>query len=237
MTHSLLNHTTHLLKATVISAIVALTFISDTAFAESIQSADWRQTIAGGVGVSLAQAPNGDYVTVGIETPNGLDPNYGTTLTLQRYHNNGQPAWSAPMRWTSTPSTLAGVRPYASVIDGIGNTFVLATLGDYNYQVCLLGSPCNLGPIGIFNGYWLIQKYSPDGILLWEHKELKVGVVPVKGVTDAAGDLYIVFDPNSAGRAAITSKLSGVNGATLWTALTPDGAKLGCRNSPIIDPL
>ncbi len=227
MTHSLLNHTTHLLKATVFSAIVALTFISDTAFANSIQSADWRQTITGGMGVSLAQAPNGDYVTVGIETPNGLDPTYGATLTLQRYHNNGQPAWSAPVRWASTPSTLAGVRPYASVIDGTGNIFVLATLGDYNYQFCLLGSPCNSGPIGIFNGYWLIQKYSPDGILLWEHKELKVGVVPVKGVVDASGDLYVAFDPTSAGRTAITSKLSGVNGATLWTALTPDGAKPG----------
>ncbi len=227
MNHSLLNHTTYLLKATVFSAVVTLTFISNTASAEPAQSADWRQTITGGVGVSLAKAPNGDYVTVGIETPNGLDPHYGATLTLQRYHNNGLPAWPAPVRWSSTPSTLAGVRPYAAVIDGTGNTFVLASLGDYNYQLCLLGSPCNPGPIGIFNGYWLIQKYLPDGTLDWVHKELKVGVVPVKGVVDATGDLYVAFDPNSAGRTAITSKLSGVNGATLWTALTPDGAKPG----------
>ena len=227
MTHSFFNYTTHLLKVTVISVIVALTFISNSASAEPVQSADWQQTITGGVGISLAQAPNGDYVTVGIETPNGLDPHYGATLTLQRYHNNGLPAWPAPVRWTSTPSTLAGVRPYAAVIDGTGNTFVLATLGDYNYQFCLLGSPCNSGPIGIFNGYWLIQKYSPDGVLLYQRQQLQVGVVPVKGVADASGDLYIAFDPNSASRTAITSKLSGANGATLWTTLTPDGAKPG----------
>lgn len=224
MTHSRLNYTMSLLKTTVIPAIVALAFISNTASAEPAQSADWRQNIAGGLGVSLAQAQNGDYVVVGIESPSSYDPTYGANLTLQRYHNDGQPAWSAPVRWTTT---LAGVRPSASVVDATGNTFVLATLGDYNYQVCLLTSPCNSGPIGLFSAYWFIQKYSPDGVLLWQRQQLQVGVVPVKGVVDAAGDLYIAFDPNGAGRTAITSKLSGVNGSTAWTALTPDGAKPG----------
>lgn len=223
MPHYHLNFSKSLLKETVISSIVALTFIATGAFAEPIQSADWRQTITGGVGGSLAQTPNGDYVTVGIETPNSLDPSYGTTLTLQRYHNNDQPAWPAPVRWTST---LAGVRPYTAVVDGIGNTFVLATLGDYNYQICL-SQPCNPDPIGLFNAYWFIQKYSPEGQLLWQRQQLQTGVVPVRGVVDAAGDLYISFDPSSASRTAITSKLSGANGATLWAAQTLDGAKPG----------
>ena len=48
-----------------------------------------------------------------------------------------------------------------------------------------------------------------------------------KGGGRCHGDLYISFDPNSASRTAITSKLSGVNGATLWTAQTLDGAKPG----------
>lgn len=224
MTHSRLNHTMRLLKATVIFAIVALMFISNTASAEPIQSADWRQTISGSVGVSLAQTPNGDFVTVGIESPNSYDQAYGSRLILQRFNNIGQSVWLAPVRWSTT---YPGVRPYSLAVDKDGNTFVLATLGDYNYQICLVTTPCNSGPIGIFNAYWLIQKYSPDGVLLWQRQQLQVGVVPVKGVTDAAGNLYIAFDPNSAGRTAITSKLSGGNGATLWTALTPDGAKPG----------
>jgi hypothetical protein len=200
-----------------------LAFISTTAFAEPAQLADWRQSIAGGVGVSLAQAPNGDYVAVGIESPNLYDSAYGTTLTLQRYHNSGQPVWPAPARWTSP---AAGVRPSALVVDATGNTFVLATVGDYNYPVCV-SPPCNSVPLSLFNGWWLVQKYSPDGLLLWQRQQLQVGVMPVQGVVDAAGDLYVAFDPNTAGRTAITSKLSSTNGATLWTALTPDGAKPG----------
>lgn len=224
MPHSLLNHMMSLLKTTVISTIVPLAFISNAAFAEPAQLADWQQSNAGSMGVSLAKAPNGDYVAVGIESPNSYDSAYGANLILQRYHNNGLPVWSAPVRWsTSSP----GVRPFGLTVDEVGNTLVLATLGDYNYQICLVSSPCTPGPIGLFNGYWVIQKYSPEGILLWQRQQLQVGVVPVKAVVDAVGDLYVAFDPNGAGRTAITSKLSGANGATLWTTLTPDGAKPG----------
>ena len=55
MPHYHLNFSKSLLKETVISSIVALTFIANRAFAEPIQSADWRQTITGGVGVWLAK--------------------------------------------------------------------------------------------------------------------------------------------------------------------------------------
>lgn len=225
MTHPLLNHAANLLKATVSFMVVALAFISTTVFAEPAQWADWRQTIAGGVGGSLAQAPYGDYVALGLESPNIYDPAYGAHLILQRYSSDGQPVWPAPVRWATTNP---GVRPYGLVVDASGNTFVLATDGDYDYPLCA-PPPCPdpPPPLTLFNGYWLVQKYSPDGVLLWQRRQLQVGVAPVQGVVDAAGDLYVAFDPSSAGRTAITSKLSGANGATLWTATTPDGAKPG----------
>jgi hypothetical protein len=225
MTHPLLNHAAKLLKATASLIVVALASISITAFAEPAQSADWRQATAGGVGGSLAQAPNGDYVAVGIESSSIYDPAYGANLILQRYSSDGQPVWPAPARWTST---AAGVRPRALTVDAVGNTFVLATVADYNYIICT-PSPCSppSPPPTLFDGWWLVQKYSPDGVLLWQRKQLQVQVVPVQGVVDATGDLYVAFDPNSAGRTAIASKLSGTNGATLWTATTPDGAKPG----------
>jgi hypothetical protein len=49
----------------------------------------------------------------------------------------------------------------------------------------------------------------------------------VRGAVDAAGDLYLALDPNSAGRTAVVAKLSGATGATLWSATTPDAAKPG----------
>ncbi|MEI2806755.1 MAG: PKD domain-containing protein [Albidovulum sp.] len=223
MTHPLLNRAANLLKATASFIVVALAFISATAFAEPAQLADWRQTLATGTGAALAQTPNGDYVTLGLESPNSVDAAYGANLVLQRHDSAGQPVWSAPVRWTTA---YPGVRPYNLVVDATGNTFVLATEGDYNYTFCtsICGPP---PPLTMFNAYWVILKYSPDGALLWQRRQLQAGVTPVQGVVDAAGDLYVAFDPNGAGRTAITSKLSGANGATVWTALTPDGAKPG----------
>jgi len=225
MAYPLLDRTIKFLKATFGFIAVALALVSATAFAEPAQLADWRQAIATGTGAALARAPNGDYVTLGLESPNNVDAAYGANLVLQRYDSAGQPVWSAPARWTTT---YPGVRPYNLVVDAAGNVFVLATDGDYNYTFCTQQPTCGPPPpLTMFNAYWVILKYSPDGILLWQRRQLQASVVPVQGVVDVAGDLYVAFDPNGAGRTAITSKFSGATGTTLWTALTPDGAKPG----------
>lgn len=225
MTPRLQNFTSNLWKATVSLVVVALAFVSTPAFAQPAQSADWKQTVATGLGASLARTPTGSYVALGLEAPNTYDPSYGANLILERYRDDGQPVWPIPVRWSTT---FPGVKPYGLVVDAAGNTFVLAAEGDYNFQLCA-PSPCTNPPppLTLFSAYWLIQKYAPDGTLLWQHRQLEVGVTPVQGVVDAAGDLYVAFDPNSSGRTAIVSKVSGANGAAIWRALTPDGAKPG----------
>lgn len=209
---------------TLLNALLfALMLVITPVRAEPTQTADWRQSTVGAVGVSLARSANGDYVVAGIESPSSYDPSFGAKLTLQRYRSDGQPVWSTPVRWTSA---VAGVKPYAVLTDGLDNTFVLASVGDYNYLLCN-SPPCSTTPIGLFSGWWLVQKYSSTGQLLWQRQQLQVNVVPIQGVVDSAGDLYVAFDPNSAARTAITSKLSGADGTTLWTKLTPDAAKPG----------
>jgi len=208
------------------SSVVALTgLVATPVSAQTVQVADWRQTIPGGVGVALDRAPNGDYAVVGIESLSSLNPTYGITLTLQRYRSTGQPVWSQPVR---TTSTVAGFKPTSVRIDADGNIVVLANEADFNSSICVPpGSICPPSTEPLFNAWWLVQKYSPAGALLWQRRQLQVGLVPVLGTFDATGDPYIVLDPNSPARTAVIQKLSGATGATLWTALTPDGAKPG----------
>lgn len=197
---------------------------SVAAFAQPAQPPDWRQSLPAAVGTALAQAPNGDLVVAGFEGPSAYDPAYGAVMTLQRYSASGVPVWATPVRW---PSPAAGVKPTALTVDADGNTIVLGAIGDYNFVVCVPEvSPCT-GATTIFNAWWLVQKYSPAGVLLWERRQLLVGFVPVRGVADAAGDLYIVLDPHAGGRTTQLAKLSAATGATVWTASTIDGAKPG----------
>lgn len=223
MVHSLLHRATNLLKATIGVIVVVLTLLSTTAFAEPAQLADWRQDLATGTGAALARTPNGDYVTLGLESPYLYSPAYGANLVLQRHDSAGQPVWPAPVRWTTT---YPGVRPHNLVIDAAGNIFVLATDGDYNYTFCV-PSPCSPPPPPppLFDAYWLVQKYSPDGVLLWQRRQLDVSTAPIQGVVDAAGDLYVAFDSGS--MTAPTSKLSGATGAILWTTRLLDSSKSG----------
>jgi hypothetical protein len=162
---------------------------------------------------------------VGIESLSSLNPAYGITLTLQRYSSTGQPVWSQPVR---TTSTVAGFKPTSVRIDADGNIVVLASEADFNSSICVPpGSICPPPTEPLFNAWWLVQKYSPAGVLLWQRRQLEVSIMPGQGVFDATGDLYIAFDYNSGGRTAVVRRLSGATGATLWTALTPDGAKPG----------
>jgi len=205
--------------------ICAVLFTSALASAQPAQLADWQQSIPGAVGTALAQAPNGDFVVVGIESVSTYDAAYGARMTLQRYTGDGSPVWPTPVRWTSI---AAGVRPTALLVDAAGNTFVLATVGDYNYPVCAPEvDPCT-GPITIFDAWWLVQKYSPAGTLLWERRTLQSGYRPVPGALDGSGDLYFTLSPRRSGlQAALVYKLSGASGDTRWSASTLDAATPG----------
>lgn len=191
--------------------------------AQTSQLADWRQSIVGGVGTAMSRAPNGDYLVVGIEAPSSIDATYGASMTLQRYTSGGQPIWSQPVR---TATTVAGLKPSNVLVDAQGNIVVLANEADRNSVICT-SNPCPPIPPTLFSAWSLIQKYSPDGTLLWHQRIFQVRVVPVRGAFDASGDLYVAFDPGSNGRTAIVQRLSGATGAIVWTALTPDGAKPG----------
>lgn len=204
--------------------VLASLFTATIAFAQPVQQPDWKQSLPGAVGTALAVSAAGDSVTVGIESPSAYDANYGATLVIQRRGSDGAAQWTSPVRWTSP---AAGVRPSAVLTDAVGNVYVLGTVGDFNFPLCVPEvSPCT-GPITIFNAWWLVQKYSAAGALLWERRQLQVGFVPVRGAVDAAGDLYFALDPNSTGRTTLVTKLSGATGASLWSAGTIDAAKPG----------
>ena len=210
------------------SSVVAVAgLVIAPASAQPVQVADWRQSIPGGVGVAVDRMSNGDYVVVGIESLSTIDPTYGATMTLQRYSRSGQPVWSQPVR---TATTVAGLKPSRVLVDAADNIFVLANEADKNSTVCALNDPtCIPGQLTLFNAYWMIQKYLPTGTPVWPlpRRELKPRFVPVRGVVDLTGDLYVAFDPNSTIQTASIQRLSGASGATLGTALTPDAAKPG----------
>ncbi|MFO0779277.1 MAG: hypothetical protein U0223_16925 [Nitrospira sp.] len=206
------------------ASIVALTAVMTLpASAQPVQVADWRQSISGGVGKAVDRAPNGDYVVVGIESLSTIDPAYGMTMTLQRYSSNGQPRWAQPVR---TSSTVAGLKATKVLVDADDNTFVFANEGDYNYRLCLPEDPtCQPGILGLFDGWWIVQKYSPTGTLLWQQRTLKVKQIPSHAAFDSSGDVYVLF-ANKGGTALIV-RLASATGATVWSATTPYEAQAG----------
>ena len=200
------------------SSVVAVTgLVATPASAQPVQVADWRQSIPGGVGSALDRAPNGDYVVVGIESLSSIDSRYGMTMTLQRYSASGQPRWAQPVR---TTSTVAGLKASKVLVDADDNTFVFANEGDYNYRLCIPEDPtCQPGILGLFDGFWIVQKYSPAGTLLWQQRTLGVNRVPAFAVFDPSGDVYVLFARE--GGTAPVVRLASATGATLWSATTP----------------
>lgn len=194
-----------------------------TVLAQPVQSADWQWASPGGVGVALAGTSTGDYLAVGIESRSTIDPAYGAIMTVRRNTRDGHEDWSVRV-----PTAVAGLRPSKVFVDGSDNIIVLANEADYNYTVCSLADPnCTAGQVTLFSAWWIVQKYSPDGALIWQRRELKARLVPVDGVADAVGDLYVAFDPDSSAQTATVQRLDGATGGTLWSAATPDGAKPG----------
>jgi hypothetical protein len=212
------------IKAMLGCIAAALALMTTAVAAQTTQVADWRQSIAGGKGNAVSRAPNGDYVVVGIEAPSSIDASYGATMTLQRYSSGGQPVWAQPVR---SATVAAGLKPSGVFADAQGNVVVLANEADFNFVFCT-PSPCqNPPPPTLFNGWTIVQKHAPDGTLLWRQRALEVRLVPVQAAFDASGDVFVAFDPNSGGMTAVVRRLSGATGATLWTGLTPDGARPG----------
>jgi hypothetical protein len=206
------------------ASVVAFTgFVTTPVSAQPVQVADWRQSIPGGVGKALDRAPNGDYVVVGIESLSSIDPTYGMTMTLQRYSPSGQPQWAQPVR---TTSTVAGLKASKVLVDADDNIFVFANEGDYNYRLCIPEDPtCQPGILGLFDGYWIVQKYSPTGTLLWQKRTLGVSQVPAFAVFDSSGDVYVLFVRK--GGSAPVVRLASATGAQVWLSYTPYEAKAG----------
>ncbi|MBH0203369.1 MAG: hypothetical protein HP496_13980 [Nitrospira sp.] len=210
------------------ASIVALTGVVTTpASAQPVQVADWRQSIPGAVGSALDRAPNGDYVVVGIESLSKIDPTYGEIMTLQRYSRSGQPVWSHPVR---IPQTVAGLKPSRVLVDANDNIVVLANEADYNYRLCALNDPtCTPGSIdGLFNAWWIVQKYSPAGIRLWERRTFQVKSAPIQGAFDpTTGDIFVLVDANKgAARTTNITRLSSA-GELVWSIETKDITKPG----------
>lgn len=220
----LMSNGTTLWKRTLSLVLATLACLAATsAFAQPTQSADWRQSITSGTGASLARSPNGDYVSLGLESPNSVDARYGANLVLQRYRYDGQPVWPTPVR---RATLYPGIRPYGVTTDAVGNIFVLATEGDYNYTLCAQGTTCGPPPpLTMFDAYWIILKHAPDGTFLWQSRLLDVSTAPIQAVSDSAGDLFVLFD--AGGRTAPLAKLSGATGATLWSTRLLDQSKPG----------
>lgn len=208
----------------VVAVVALIGLVTIPVSAQPVQVADWRQSIPGGVGSALDRAPNGDYVVVGIESLSTIDPRYGMTMTLQRYSWFSQPQWAQPVR---TTSTVAGLKASKVLVDADGNIFVLATEASYNYVYCVPEIPCPPTIAGLFDAWWIVQKYSSVGTLLWQRRTVGPGDVPADGVFGPSGDVYIVFDNTASGHSTVLQRLSGSTGETLWTASTPDGARSG----------
>lgn len=207
------------------SSVAFTGFVTAPASAQLVQVADWRQSIPGGVGVAVDRMSIGDYVVVGIESPSSIDPTYGEMMTLQRYGQNGQPVWTQPVRTPKT-TNYAGIKPARVLIDIDDNIYVFSNDGDYNYRLCIPEDPtCQPGILGLFDGSWRVQKYSPAGTLLWQNRTSGVGQVPAYAVFDPSGDVFVAFRGGFATTRVV--RLGSVDGTILWTSGTPYAALAG----------
>lgn len=201
--------------------------------AQTLQPPDWQQSQPGSTGVSLTLDPTGNAYALGLTSPSPYDAAVGAVV-LSRYTATGA------LQWTRSwfPTGYAGARPRAVLSDAAGSAFVIGAYSDYNYVTRLLedGTPSTT-IAGLFDGGWAVQKFGPDGTLLWTRKILRIGGGALSGAVDASGHLYLLSGV-SGNRALHVDKLSGSDGSSLWTAsvtaatggevpgelrLTPDG--------------
>ena len=213
----------HTLRAALAAAVLLGSF--GLACAQTPQVSDWSAATSAATGVALDLDAAGNVSVLGVKTPTSFDAGVGT-LTLDRLGPQGTRLWS--QTWVPPVSTgaTAGARPVSVFSDTAGNTFVLGSFEALNYCISTTGT-CTPGPIGTFSAGWAVLKFGPDGSLLWQHLENNIGFVATRGVADASGNVYVMVDPRSAGRTMPTVKLSGLDGSTLWTRYTNDGAKPG----------
>lgn len=220
---SRLAHSANSLRAALMSAALSCSF--GLAAAQTPQVPDWSAATSAATGVALDLDAAGSASVLGVKASTSFDAGVGT-LTLDRIGPQGARLWSQAWFPPASTGALAGARPVSVFNDAAGNTFVLGSFEAWNYCVSTNGS-CPSGPTGVFSVGWAVLKFAPDGSLLWQHLQNNIGFVAVRGVADAAGNVYVMIDPRAAGRTMPTVKLSGLDGSTLWTRFTNDGAKPG----------
>lgn len=199
---------------------------SPAANAQSTQAAEWQRSTPGTRGVALALDAGDNAYVVGVTATTIYDAGVGT-LTLARYAPNGTLQWNRT--WNDGAAIIgneyAGVRTRAVFADPAGNAYVIGDLMFFNRTVSTNGSPSTI--IGVAPYGWLLFKYAADGSLLWVRHQNTLSWVGVRGMADAAGNVYALVDASSSGTTMRTLKFSAETGALLWTAITLDGAKPG----------
>jgi hypothetical protein len=204
-------------------AAVALSMVMGicSSHAQPFQPADWQQAVAGNTAVAIALDAVDNAYVLGVVPSSTFDSKVGT-LSLNRYSPTGALLWARS--WTYGAAGEAGGRAQSLFTDAAGNAYVIGAADYFNYSVSTEGAPSQI--VGVADGYWLVLKYSPDGTLLWERRQFSSSTVAVRGVADAAGDVYVALESKGPHTASVV-KLSGVDGTTLWTRNTPDSVKFG----------
>lgn len=223
-----MNKPTHRLAPTRLAACALALLLAAAAQAQPVQLPDWQRSTPGTQGVALALDATDNVYTAGVIASTAFDAGTGT-LVLSRYAANGTLQWT--QNWNGGATWLgasnAGLRVRAVTTDAAGNAFVIGDLMFLNTSVSADGGPSTV--VGVAPYGWMALKFGPDGTLLWASRQMTTASnwVGVRAVADAAGDLYALVDPGSAGMVMRTVKLSGATGALLWLRGTPDGAKPG----------
>ncbi len=179
---------------------------------------DWQRSTPGTTGVAMALDATDNVYLLGITSPTIYDAGVGTAV-ISRYSAAGVLQWSRT--WFPPGVSYAGARPLSVFTDVAGNAIVIGGISEWNFIFCSQITPTCTGVSGVFDAGWLVLKYSPDGTLLWTHSEVHFLGHLDRGVVDAQGDIYVTGRGGSFSSMNTTMKLSGSNGATLWSVSSP----------------
>lgn len=190
---------------------------------------------------SLAVDSHGNVYACGIAP----DEEHGVVV---KYGPDGDVKWTD----TALPKPL-DVQTYRSVAENTDSPVPAAALPqedrygafldiavDADDDVIVAGSYCQTDPLRI---YILVQKYSPDGSVLWSKEYMRRALNHAMGVTvDADGDIYLVgqggigatlLQPNKITLKALAMKLDGSNGTVIWVRTRKKGRYMWYHDAAI----